>query len=271
MRSHLILGLCLAATTLSCSDDADITDPFPIVPPAALLEDVVIPNLPSPYYHFEYDAAYRVRLASFASDLRVYDVSYAGDRIAKMTNTVGTRDTLVYLYDAAGRVGVVNVVDAGGNTSAVVSLTYQGAQLAQLERKVRLNGTFVVDKTMTFAYDADGNLKDLIEHHPAIAGTQDASTTTDHFEQYDANINVDGFSLLHDDFGDQLILLPGVTLQKGNPAREVFTGDAPNYTVDYTWTYDDRRRPLTKMGDVQFTSGPQLGQRFQIQSTFSYH
>jgi len=36
-----------------------------------------------------------------------------------------------------------------------------------------------------------------------------------------SNINVDGFSLIHDEFNDHLILLPDVQLQKGNPAREV--------------------------------------------------
>jgi len=271
VRRHLLLSIFVAATFVACSDDTGITDPLPTVPPVALLQDIVIPNLPSPYYHFEYDAAYRVRIASFASDARRYEATWQGERITKLTNTVGTRDTLTYLYNDAGRVGGINVVDANGNVSATVTFTYDAGQLARLERKVKLDGTFVTDKTMTFAYYTDGNVKDIVEHRPAITGHQDEATTTDHFDQYDTNINVDGFSLIHDEFNDHLILLPDLQLQKGNPAREVFTGDAPNYTVSYTWTYDGKRRPLTKTGDVEFTSGPQKGEHFQTQSTFSYY
>lgn len=271
VRHHVLLGFSLAAIFVACGDESSITDPDPLVPPVALLKDVEIPNLPSPYYHFEYDAAYRINVVSFASDLRVYAITWDGDRIVRMVDTVGTRDTLIYTYDGSGHVGRVGYVDPNGVQFAMVDFTYTGNQLARLERKVKLDGSFVTEKTVTFTYQTDGNLKDIIEHHPAIAGHQEASTTTDHFEQYDRNINVDSFSLLHDEFSDHVILLPGVQLQKGNPARETFTGDAPNYTVDYTWTYDDKRRPLTKVGDASFTSGPQEGQEFQTKSMFSYY
>ena len=272
MRHHRLYSLSLTLALLACSDGPGITDPDPIIPPVALLRDIVVPNLPSPYYHFEYDAAFRIRAASFASDLRVYAVTWDGDRLVKMVNTVGTRDTLDYAYDSAGRVGRVSYVDATGVTVAFVDFTYDGSRLTGLARQIKLDGAFVVDKTMTFSYQTDGNLKDIVEHRPAITGHQDETTTTDHFEQYDSNINVDGFGLIHNEFPDHLILLPGVQLQRGNPARETFTGDASNnYTVDYTWTYDEKHRPLTKSGDLLFTSGPQAGQRFQTQSSFSYY
>jgi hypothetical protein len=267
--SLLILGCVLALT--ACSDDASITDPDPIVPPAALLRDIVIPNLPSPYYHFEYDAAYRVRRASFASDARAYDVTWKGNRIEKLVNTAGSQDTLVYNYDAAGRVGTVNQVDDQGQVISITSFTYDGARLVKAERKVKLGGDFVTDRTLSFSYDGDGNLKDIVDDRPAIADHQAASKTTDHFEQYDDKLNVDGFSLLHPDFGDPLILLPGVELQRGNPARETFTGASLGYSATYTYTYDDRNRPLTKVGEVTWTDGPDTGQQFQTQSSFSYY
>src|SRR5690348_3182336 len=130
-RHRILLILSLAA--VACSDDPGITDPLPIVPPVALLRDIVIPNLPSPYYHFEYDAAYRLVRASFAADARRYDIDRDGERITKLTNTVGARDTPDYLYDASGRVGTINYVDASGATYAILTLTYDGAQLAKLE------------------------------------------------------------------------------------------------------------------------------------------
>lgn len=267
--SLLILGCVLALA--ACSDDASITDPDPIVPPAALLKDIVIPNLPSPYFHFEYDAAYRVRRASFASDARAYDVIWTGDRIQRLVNTVASRDTLLYHYDAAGRVGTVNQVDGNGQVLSITTFTYDGARLVKAERKARVDGNLVVDRTLTFSYDAIGNLKDLVDLRPEIAGHQGQSTTTDHFEQYDDKLNVDGFALLHPDFGEPLILLPGVTLQRGNPARETFTGGASDYAVNYTYSYDDRSRPLTKVGDLAWTSGPDAGKHAQTQSTYSYY
>ena len=267
--SLLILGCVLALA--ACSDDASLTDPDPIVPPAALLKDIVIPNLPSPYYHFEYDAAYRVRRASFASDARAYDVIWAGDRIQKLVSTAGSRDTLLYHYDDAGRVARVNQVDGNGQAVSITTFTYDGARLVKAERMVKVDGTLVIDRTVALSYDAAGNVKDLVALRPAIAGHQSQSTTTDHFEQYDDKLNVDGFALLHPDFGEPLILLPGVTLQRGNPARETFTGGASDYSVNYTYTFDDRNRPLTKVGDLTWTSGPDAGQHAQTQSTFSYY
>ena len=271
MRRNPLLILGCVFALAACSDDASITDPDPLVPPAALLKDIVIPNLPSPYYHFEYDAAYRVRRASFASDARAYDVIWKGTRIEKLVGTVGSRDTLQYNYDGAGRVGTVNQVDGNGQVVSITSFTYDGAQLAKAERKVRVDGAFVVDRTLSFSYDAAGNVKDVVDQRPAIADHQTASTTTDHFEQYDDKINVDGFALLHPDFSDPLILLPGVQLQRGNPARETLSGGAIGYSATWTYTYDDRNRPLTKVGDVTWTSGPDTDQHFQAQSTFSYY
>jgi hypothetical protein len=271
VRRNFLLLLGGVLVLAACSDDASITDPDLLVPPAALLKDIVVPNLPSPYYHFEYDAAYRVRRASFASDARAYDVTWSEGRIAKLVNTVGSRDTLLYNYDGSGRVGTVNQADGNGQVISITTFTYDGARLVKAERKVKLGGDFVVDRTLSFTYDDAGNVKDVEDHRPLIADHQPESTTTDHFEQYDDKLNVDGFSLLHPDFADPLILLPGVQLQHGNPARETFTGDSLGYTVVYTYTYDDRNRPLTKVGDLTWTKGPDTGQQFQTQSSYIYY
>ena len=47
------------------------------------------------------------------------------------------------------------------------------------------------------------------------------------------------------------------------------TGNGLTYRVTYTYTYDDRRRPLTKIGDLTITSGAQAGQRVQLGTQFS--
>src|SRR5512133_659653 len=71
---HAALSI-FAAAAMACSDPQapPSTDPAP--PPApVLLRDIVIPNLPSPFYHFEYDGSGRITGASYASDLLAYDV-----------------------------------------------------------------------------------------------------------------------------------------------------------------------------------------------------
>jgi hypothetical protein len=241
-------------------------------PSAVLLRDLVIPNLPSPYYHFDYDSTGRVSAASFASGFTMYQVIYQGDRISQLrNNALGNQDRLEYVYDGAGRVTGVNEVHPDDSVFTRLTLSYQGAQLIGLERERLMGNSFLVDKTVAFSYYPDGNLEELTEHRPAIDGFQPEATTVDRFEQYDHGINVDGFSLLHDDFFDHLVLLPGVVLQKGNPARVIHTGDGDNYQVDNTSAYDDQGRPESTMGDLLFLTGPDAGKHFQIRSEFTYY
>ena len=123
---------------------------------------------------------------------------------------------------------------------------------------------------MSLSYYPDGNLRELTEHRPAIEGQQDETTTVDRFEQYDDKTNVDGFSLIHDEFFDHKVLLPGVQLQKGNPARQTHTGAGVNYSVDFSYTYDDRNRPLMKAGALTFLNGSDAGKTFETSAVFSY-
>ncbi|HKH93042.1 MAG TPA: hypothetical protein VKA54_14645 [Gemmatimonadaceae bacterium] len=265
----------LLSTALACGGGDAPTAPEPSVPvaPRVLLKDIVVSRLPSPYYHFAYDATGRMDSASFASELTRYGVNYdAAGRIREMRNDIlVNRDRIVYAYDEIGRVAGVRYVDSDGVTFTIVVFSYDGPKLTGVERSQRIPGGFIIDKTMTLSYDADGNLRELTQHRPAIEGFQNDVTFTDRFEQYDTGINVDGFSLLHDDFFDHLVLLPGVQLQKGNPRRQTRTGDIDNFTVDYTYAYDDGNRPLSKSGDVTLTNGTNAGLRFQSRSEFSYY
>jgi hypothetical protein len=270
---NLVVMMLAIAGLSSCSDDTTLTAPPPPPPAVAvLLKDIVIPNLPSPYYHFDYDASGKVGSVSFASGLTTYDVIYDGNRISETRdNTIANHDRLVYVYDNAGRVGAVKETDPNGVVFTVLFFTYTGDKLTGLERDRRVTGGFILDKTMSFSYAADGNLFELTEHRPAIDGIQPETTVKDRFEQYDSGINVDGFALLHNDFFDHLVLLPAVQLQKSNPRRVTRTGDVDNYTVDYTYTYDARNRPMATHGDLTFITGTSAGQHFQIGSAFSYY
>lgn len=268
---NLAMTLVAIAGLSSCGSDTTVTAPPPPTT-TVLLKDIVIPNLPSPYYHFEYDAQGKVSSASFASGLTTYEVDFAGERIAEMrNNTIANHDRLVYVYDDAGRVAAIKETDESGVVFTTLFFTYAGDKLTGLERDRRVTGGFIIDKTMSFSYYPDGNLLEVTEHRPAIEGFQPAATFTDLYEQYDTGINVDAFDLIHNDFFDHLVLLPAVKLQKTNPRRVTRTGDGDNFTVDYTYTYDSQNRPQTKSGDVLFVTGPLVGRHFQISSLFSYY
>lgn len=271
MRISSTFITTIAAVALASCSAEKVTAPVSRATPV-LLRDVVIPRLPSPYYHFEYDSTGRAIKASFASGFTMYDVTYDGDRIVEMRdNTLGDQDRLVYSYDDAGRVTTIRYVNEAEVVYTILSLAYDGQKLIRVERNRMLGGVFVLDKTTTLSYDADSNLRELTEHRPAINDYQAETMTTDRFEQYDDKINVDAFGLLHTEFFDHLFLLPGVQLQKGNPERVTHTGDGVNYSVDYAYTYDEKKRPLTTAGELTMLNGPTAGQKFQTLSIFSYY
>jgi hypothetical protein len=261
----------------ACSGDAVSTAPKPPIPPIPPipnvgLKDIVLSNLPSPYYHLEYDESGRISVVSFASGLTNYDVKYVGGRLSEMQNNIFVNhDRLTYAYDGAGRVREVDYLDGTGAVFTRVHFTYGDAKLIGTERERRIATGFVVDKTVAFSYDADDNLFERTEHLLPIAGVQDDATFVDRYEQYDKGINVDGFGLFHDEFFDHLFLLPGVQLQKGNPRKETRSGDGLNFTVSYTYFYDGQSRPLTKNGDLSILNGANAGQHVQISSVFSYY
>jgi YD repeat-containing protein len=266
-----ILSAIVAVTLAACSSDHISAPPPPPPPTGVLLKDVVYTRLPSPYYHFEYDDAGKIRTATFASGLATYSLNYQTGRIHDIDVTAGTVHNLIYTYDDLGRVAAIRDRDETGANAQLWFFTYAGQQLTSIERDRAVPGGFIIDLTMSFEYYADGNLLEMGQHYPPIDGLQSEVTLVDVFENYDNKVNVDDFDLLHPGFFDKLILLPGVKLQKGNPARVVHLGDGDHYTVDFSYTYNDQTRPLTRNGTLIFQTGPNAGQSFAVDATYSYY
>ncbi len=105
----------------------------------------------------------------------------------------------------------IQYADSNGVVFARFFFTYDGVKLIKLERKKRSGPGFIINKTMAFQYQADGNLSQVTDHRPSFSG-QPERTYIDRYEQYDAKINVDGFGLLHNEFFDHLVFLPGIQL-----------------------------------------------------------
>jgi len=270
-RYLLILGMI--GVIISCSKQSEIvtTPPQPPDPPVptVLLKDLVISDLPSPYYHFEYNADSTISVASFSSNFKRYEVRYANGRISEMVD--GLQEKLQYIYDNTGKLKTVKGFDPVGTFYLQYLLSYEGQKLIKLERKRLLGTEFILNKTMSFSYYPDGNLEEIIDHRPRVNGAQEESTTSDRFTQYDNKINVDDFDLIHNDFFDQLVLLPGVQFQKNNPVKEIFSAGENSREVNYTYTYNDKGVPLNKIGEILMTTGVNAGQRFQTNSFYSYY
>lgn len=253
----------------SCNKEEHVITPPQVSP--VLLKDIIEAHLPSPYYHFEYNLEGKISFVSFASDLNRYNVTYNGDKISAMQNNIlVNKDRLIYQYNDQGMVSKIFYLDSVGNVYTRVYFTYDGQKLINVMRERKSGENFLTDKILTLAYYADGNLQKLDYHYPAING-QLQSNYTDWFSQYDDKINVESFSLLHNDFFDHLILLPEVHIQKNNPRKEIRTGDGVNYVVNYSYTYNGKNAPLIKTGELTISTGPDAGKKFQILATFSYY
>ncbi|MGZ3852833.1 MAG: hypothetical protein ACXVBX_08585, partial [Flavisolibacter sp.] len=119
MRPIHLLVMTTVVLLFSCKKEHR---PVQVDPPVVtgkhiLLKDITIPNLPSPYYHFEYGADSLATKASFASNYTMYDVLYSGGRISEMRNNIFVNhDTLRYSYDNTGKVTMIKFI----NTANVV-------------------------------------------------------------------------------------------------------------------------------------------------------
>ena len=137
MRYRYLLFLAVIGVFIACSKQKEIvtTTAQPPDPPAptVLLKDIVIPDVPSPYYHFEYNADSTIAVASFASGFKRYEVRYVNGRISEMVN--GLQEKLEYIYDNTGKLKMVKAFDPLGTFYLQYLLNYDGQKLIKFDRK----------------------------------------------------------------------------------------------------------------------------------------
>jgi hypothetical protein len=272
--NHLLLVFILSAL-FSCRKERHPTDP-PANPQsfvALKLKDINIGSLPSPYYHFEYRDDKYISSFDFSNGL-IYDMTYTGDNLTLMkNNTAGTtKDSVKYSYTDNKLTQITVTADVGFTYRRAFLTYYPSGQLQKLEWELKPgNEPFAKEQSFTFTYYPDGNVKEILQQYFAVGMLPEASFT-DKYENYDNKINVDGFTLAEPSRIKIPILIPGITLQVNNAGRIVRTGGAAvTYEVNYTYTYDGTGRPLVKTGDFVNTSGPDSGQHYQLQTTYSYY
>ena len=155
---------------ISCKKDHTTNPGTPPPSPQVqkvLLKDITIPHLPSPFYHFEYNADSMVTKVDFSSGYTIYDVLYNGNKISEMRNNIiVNHDTLRYIYDAAGKLGVINFINDANISYRHVFLAYTGDLVREIDwdHKVDNVGS-LIDRVVKFTYFPDGNVK----HSPIAA------------------------------------------------------------------------------------------------------
>lgn len=273
---QILQTLTFTLVLFSCNKENNSPNTPPPTEPVSkvLLKDITIPHLPSPYYHFEYNPDSTVSKVDFASGYNVYNVFFAGGRIGEMRNNIPVnQDTLRYIYDNAGKLAGITFINKGNIIYRHVFFTYEGNQIKQIDWDHRLgDGSFVTDRTLTFAFFPDGNVKTMNEHRPALSNPSEYNAITE-FEQYDNKVNVEEFSLIHDGIHDHVFLFQGFHLQKNNPGKETFSGGDSliSFTVNYSYTYNSDLTPSSKTGQLQYTAGPDAGKTFQTNATYTYY
>lgn len=281
MRYRYIMPILLSCLFFSCGKDKTVNGPAPqppivVLPPPPvptppLLKDIVVANLPSPYYHFDYDATNKPIFVSFSGGLGMYDIPYNNDRISEMKNNIAVnKDRLVYSYNQAGKADTIRYIDSSGVFYKRCHVAYNGSLPTKLTWERWTGRLFIADRNLSLTYYADGNVKTITDHRLPVPG-QNELTIVKEFSLYDNKVNADGFTLVHDANNDHLILLPGVQLQKNNPGKLLRTGDGVHYQAIYTYTYNGKNAPLTKQGAVTFLTGGSAGQQFQTNSTLTYY
>ena len=274
MKRLIVLISTVALVFGSCKKEGNIVDTPPPTGKELALKTIVYQHLPSPYYQFEYDVSGNITKAGFASGAFFYDVQYDGNHIREMKSTAAsTKIRTLYEYDNTGKIVFIKIISEDG--SAILKrcfLTYDELnRLKELEWETNsATGGFILQRTVSFSYYADGNVFEKKDQRHFIEGKQSEALYIDRFEQYDNKLNVDGFTLLHET-SEHLVLLPGVVLQRNNPGKNIRTGDGINYEITYHYSYNSDKYPLQRAGSMLLTNGPQAGQRFQLNASYSYY
>ena len=276
---YALLSLTFVVILFSCRKEqgpqtTDPPTPSPNPPVKhVLLKDITTPHLPSPYYHFEYNTDSLPSKVDFASGFTIYNILYTGNKISEERDGfIVTQVTLRYSYEPAGKLNQIDFINQSNFIYRRVHFIFDGNMIKEIDWATRAaDSIFIIDRTVTFTFYPDNNVKTLVDHRSAFNGSPEVTLTT-LFEQYDSNVNVDDFSLLHDQFHDHLFLLQGFRLQKNNPGKETFTvNDSTLYTNDFTYVYNADNTPSNKKGNFTYISGPDAGKRVEINSYYTYY
>src|SRR5689334_9001817 len=163
-KKLLTASLILTFVIVSCNKNPVRPTQTPIDATGLRVKDINERNLPSPYYHFEYDDSGRINLLNYQSGLRVYTVRYSGDNIIGMESATGP--TLEYIYVNGEFVGI-KVKNRNGEVIENCIVSYNSSHwLQEIEWDVSDGNTgFLIEQTLTYSYYPDGNVMEVVTHN----------------------------------------------------------------------------------------------------------
>lgn len=266
------ISMWLLPLVFACNKKSDPIVPAPVPVVEKRLKALNWQSLPSPYYHFAYDNAGRIVSASHAAGIRNYQFTYSGSNIQEVKNNAGpNQDRLLYHYEN-GKVTAIKYINKEGENYQRCFLAYnEVGQLKSMEWETKLGTVgFAQQRTVSFVYYSAGDVKERRDQLHAIPGLQEEALHVDLFENYDQGNCADEFMLLHNP-NEHMIFLPGIRIQKHNPAKITRTGTGLQYSSEYVYVYDSKGWPISKTGKVRLNSGPNAGQEFQVNIGYSYY
>ncbi|WP_336515568.1 hypothetical protein [Pollutibacter soli] len=265
----VLIGFILMTGSCRKDDDQGQAPPPPKVG-QPLLKEIIIQNLPSPYFRFDYNSDSSAKEISFASGLSTWSVEYDNKKIKSLTN-LKQPSKLFYFYSGSNvtRIRTDNVLS--GKTEWANHFQYDN-----FNRLIKItwyqyasNGTDSVKFRETkFNYTKDFNLSGYEQF-----GRQDNGSfvlvATASYTNYDAGNNVDGF-VIYKQFFEDFLYLPNVRLQLNNPRKQFLKTGVNEYQVEYTYQYNNDN-PRTKRTKITQTKGSQAGTTTESLTQYSYY
>lgn len=252
----LIAVAIMASAIFSCRKDNDQPPPpGPDDRREVRLREVVTPSLPSPYYQFVYDANGFITNINFASNMFQYRVSYASGRVKKMVN-LRNNDELNYVYENGAVAQIMQTsLETGKKKWHYKMLYYPNGKLKSISwsRFTDDKSDSTVLRRVILIYDDNGNLGEYDDYRKATNSNDLLWARTTEFSEYDDKVNVEDIYLFKDFFED-LVFLPQVKLQTGNPRTIRVTSNESEYVITNTFQYDGKR-PVKKTYHLQVLRG----------------
>ncbi|HEX5655128.1 MAG TPA: hypothetical protein VFX58_18760 [Chitinophagaceae bacterium] len=249
----------------------------PVIPPppgepgdsrAIRLKEITERNLPSPFFHFEYnDSGYATKI-NFAQGLFMYELHYNNRRLQQMINT-RNGDLLRYEYNQGKVTDIVETSAINAAKRWRYEFTYSGEQLTQVcwYRFPETGTDSSIERKISLRYHPDGNLSFFDDFRRTNGELAWSSRTS--FSSYDNRLNVDDFQVFKQ-FFEHLLFLPQVRLQKNNPGLVLITSAQNDFRIDYTYEYQNAK-PVRRTGSLRQTRGNGNGGITELLTTYSYY
>ncbi len=260
-----LLLICSFLVILSCGRGKEITpNNTPQDSANYKIKEITIEGLPSPYLRFLYHAEGFLNGIHQESNLYQYQLHYEGNKLISLINKVNLDfDSLQYQYDGDRVVKIYRSTISLGKIEEISLLYDMAGRLKELNwLKLAIGKVF---KKLVFQYGADNNMHQYEEYY--LQGDTLLKSATHVFSGFDKNINVTANLIIKD---IHYLHLPGISLQRNNPAEELVLSGIRDMQINYSYEYR-HQLPVSKLSTMKITRGDGLGLERKNNTSISYY